>query len=403
MKLLAENRPTFERCIDEAFGPEDSVVCRYRNAVKLYDSEEHDLEFKRHLLNNSIREGARIVRMLSYKGVEIHVLDETSRMETGTLKAIDGCLTTSLCCMEEVKRVVFESGGNTGSALTLYGQKAGLETFFFCPLDNLDLLDSRMFSSRTAHLIAVENRGKIKEFTALFARTAGIKHIPDKSWRYAAAMFRGLFILDQMPRTGKLDWISQALSAGFGPIGIYNVLKTFPAEVPILPRVLGVQQEANCPMYESWKPQALGRAGNSGRKKEGLLTRVMYDDSPQTYKSYHDLHQLLLLTGGDMLTVNAEEFESYLHPAGCGPLPELLLSRGIAVTMRSGKILEKTGMIAVVGTLKAIDAGKIPVGSRVLCCLTSGVSAADGGAKPEMIVRSRKDVLDYVQTVAGGR
>jgi hypothetical protein len=404
MKLLAENRSAFERCIDETYGPEESIVCRYRNAVQLHDHAEHDFTFKRNLLANSIREGARIVRLLSYKGVDLYILDETSGMETGTLKAIDGCLTTSLCRLEGVSRAAFESGGNTGSALTRYGQKAGLETFFFCPLDNIDLLNSRMFDPPTAHLIAVEDRRMVKELAGLFATTAGIRHVPDKSWRHAAAMFRGLFILEQMLHTGKFDWISQAVSAGFGPIGIYQVFRSFRAEAPILPRFLGIQQEANCPMYETWKTHSSGPAGNDGRKEEGLLTRVMYDDSPQTYQSYQDLHQLLVSTRGDLSTVNAKEFDSYLRPSSeYGLLLDLLMSRGIAIKLRSGKILEKTGMLAIVGTLKAIDADMIPAGSSVLCCLTSGVSAADGAALPERIVRNSRDVLDYVGAAAGGQ
>ena len=404
MKLLAESKSVLERSVDNAYGPESSIVCRYRDAVQLYDDDERDLAFKRFLLKNSIREGARIVRLLSYKGVDLHILDETSGMETGTLKAIDGCLTTSLCCLEGVARIAFESGGNTGSALTRYGQKAGLETFFFCPLDNIDLLDSRMFESNTAHLIAVENRGTVKELTALFAVTSGIRHVPEKSWRYAAAMFRGLFILEQMLRIGKFDWISQTVSAGFGPICIYYVLNAFRAEVPTLPRFLGVQQEANCPMYEAWKPHTSGPKSNAGQKRNGLLTKVMYDDSPQTYKSYPDLHELLLSTQGDLLTVNREEFNSYLQPsAQYGPVLDLLLSQGIPITLRTGEILEKTGMIAVVGTLKAIDAGTIPAGSSVLCCLTSGASPADGGAQPELIVHSAQDALHYARKTAGGR
>lgn len=404
MNLLAANRPALERCIDESHDPGASIVCRYRNAMQFDDNPEHDRAFRQQLLECSIREGARIVQLLTYKGVTVHILDETSWMATGSLKSIDGCLTTSLCRMEGVERIVFESGGNTGSSLTRYGRKAGLETFFFCPLENLDLMDSRLFDNRKAHLIGVKDRGRVKEFAELFAKTTQIRHVPDKSWRYVAAMFRGLFILEQMLTIKEYDWISQTVSAGFGPIGIYDVLKTFRAELRELPRFLGIQQEANCPMFQALKPDPASAVDKENRDNERLLTRIMYDDSPQTYKTYTELFQLLNMSRGDLLTINEEEFNSYVYSqVGNDQILELLLSRGIAISLRSGEILEKTGIITLAGTLKAIDTGVIAAGSTVLCCLTSGVTRADGHAEAELTLRSPEDVLDYAGKIQGGR
>ncbi len=403
MKLIAGNKAAFERCIDGAYGPETSIVARYRNAVQFDEHAGKDGDFKECLLESSIREGVRIVQLLSYKGVAIHILDETSWMATGSLKAIDGCLTATHCRMEGAGCVAFESGGNSGSALTRYGQKAGLETFFFCPSGNIDLLDSRLFDNNKAHLIGVADRGMVKELTGLFARTTGIRHVPDRSWRYDAAMFRGLFILEQIFAGQKYDWISQTVSAGFGPIGIYKVLKGLRQDIGSLPRFLGIQQEANCPMFEAWKPEAAGLPGMGGDNGK-LLTRVMYDNSPQTYQTYSDLQQLLLMSHGDLLTINGEEFDAYIYASAiCGPIPELLLSQDIAIGLRSGQVLEKTGLIALAGTLKAIDAETIEAGSRVLCCLTSGAGGADGLARPELTVRNSRDVLEFAETVRGGR
>jgi hypothetical protein len=404
MRLLVENSAAFKKYIDPDYGPESSIVRRYRNAVELDEDAGHDAALKQYLLESSISEGARIIHLMTYKDVAIHIMDETSGMATGSLKSIDGCMTTALCRKEGLQRVAFESGGNTGSALTKYGQKAGLETFFFCPLDNLDLLDSRLFLEQRAHLIGVEDRRQVKEFTRLFAKTTGIRHIPDKSWRNASAMFRGLFILEHLLMVREYDWLSQSVSAAFGPIGIYYVLQTFKAELRALPRFLGIQQEANCPMFEAWKPDVLARRKNDDKTRGKLLTRVMYDETPQTYKTFEELQQLLLQMQGDLLTVNKEEFDSRLRPSGqYGQILELLRSQGIAISLRSDDIIEKTGMIALVGTLKGIDAGIIQAGSSVLCCLTSGMSEANGQARPETVLRSTQDVLRYVETVSGGK
>ncbi len=404
MKLLAEDRASFEASIDGSCGPGASVVRRYRNAVRFDDRPERDLAFRNRIPETSIGEGARIVRLPDYRGVAVHVLDETSGMATGSLKSIDGCLMASLCLAEGIGRVAFESGGNTGSALTGYGRNAGVETFFFCPRENLDLLDGRMFDDPGAHLVAVEDRGRVKELAALFARSAGVPRVPDKSWRYAAGMFRGLFVLEHMLAAGAFGWIAQTISAAFGPIGIYSVLNAFRGETGGLPRFLGMQQEANCPMYRAWNPEAAKRLAHAGGSQGRLLARTMYDDSPDTHRTYRDLHRLLMLTRGDLLTVNGNEFESRLRPsADYRPLLELLGSCGIAISVRSGQVIEKTGMLALAGTLKAIDAGVVRAGESVLCCLTGGVTKADGRARPEIVVREPRDVLGYAGAVREGR
>ncbi len=404
MKLLAANRASLEESIDRSCGPERSIVLRYRDTVRLDDRPERDRAFKSRLPEVSIREGARIVRLPAYKGVDIHVLDETSGMATGSLKSIDGCLMASRCRAEGVRRVAFESGGNTGSAFTRYGRNAGVETFFFCPRDNVDLLDSRMFDDPGAHLVAVEDRGRVKELAALFAETAGIPRMPDKSWRYAAGMFRGLFLLEHMLATGAFGWIAQSISAAFGPIGIYGVLGEYAGDAGGLPRFLGIQQEANCPMFRAWNPEAAKRLGAARRERGPLLARTMYDDSPDTHRTWPDLRRLLKRTRGDVLTVNEAEFELRLRPSPeYGSLLDLLASRGIAVGLRSGRVIEKTGMLALAGTLKAVDAGVVATGDSVLCCLTGGVTGADGRARPERVVGDARDVLDYAATVREGR
>ena len=128
----------------------------------------------------SIREGARIFPLLAYKGVEIFILDETSLMHTRTLKSVDGCITEARCKLNGYERVVFESGGNTGTALTQYGIRAGLETFMFIPEENLSLLNSRDISkSERAHLLSVEKPELVKTQPALLEAQNGFKQIPE--------------------------------------------------------------------------------------------------------------------------------------------------------------------------------------------------------------------------------
>ena len=397
MKLTAGNRAAFSNGVNTAYSPDQSIVCRYRDLMRFFDDPGQDGTFKRHLLDTTIREGARIVELVEYKGVTVRVLDETSAMATGSLKAIDGCLTAALCLTEGARRIAFESGGNTGSALTRYGRHAGVETFFFCPVDNLDLLDSSLFLGGKNRLIGVADRSRLKEFTASFTRATGIRHLPERSWRYAASMLRGLFIVEQMLAGMKFDWLIQTISAAFGPIGIYRVLDTFKGDLPSIPSFLGVQQQANCPMYMAWKRNQ-GATGEQAATPGTLLTRVMYDRDPRTYNTYGDLCALLQSTDGEMLTVDEAEFLCSLD-ATPPSLVHLLHSRSIPITLRSGEIIEKTGLIALAGTFKAIDRGIIPPGSSVLCCLTGGVTGADSRARPERVLETELDLQEYIREV----
>ena len=394
MSVIASDKPAFGAAIDGACPAEVSVVGRYRN-VFTFGQPAEDAEYKRALLQSSLREGARIFPLLDYRGVEISVLDESSLMHTGTLKSIDGCIAAAKCRLARVTRTVFESGGNTGTALTVYGQQAGMETFCVVPEASLPLMDSRVFEATRAHLIAVSDPGMVKPATRAVGDVNGIRHIPEVPWRYEAARFRGCFILEHSMMQGGFDWLVQTISAAFGPIGIYGVLSHFASGPGDVPRFLGVQQEANCPMHRAWKAHREGvdavppLPANSSK----LLTRVMYDVAPQTYGTFDDLKGILTATRGDMTTINHAEFSALLGGRyGGRSVLGVLDEHGARIGTRGGDVVEKTGLIALAGAIKAIDGGTIAPGSRILCCLTSGTRPGDGRAVPDCRVSSLEDL-----------
>jgi len=405
MSVLEKDKQNLDECIDPAYSPQVSIVCRYRNAFTFGASEE-DARFKELLLETSLREGARVFPLLTYRGVDIHILDESSLMHTGTLKSIDGCITLAQCKQRGYERVVFESGGNTGTALTEYGQKAGLETFLFVPEENLSMLDSKLFEPDRAHLISVAEPGWVKEAARALVGLNGIRHIPEVDWRYQASTFRGFFILEYMLTHGGFDWLTQTVSAAFGPIGIYRVLHDFFTGTAGIPRFLGFQQEANCPMYKAWKSRdkALEVSPPEPSIGDKLLTKVMYDVAPYTYGTYDDLKGVLTSTRGDLSTVNHSEFfDLFKHDFGGKGVLDLLDENGVRIRERDGEVIEKTGLIALAGTLKEIDNKKIAGGSKVLCCLTSGTRAGDGRARPEYRVSSLENVVrDCHRMIYGG-
>ncbi len=378
----------FEDCIDGRVEAERSVVLRYRNAFRFGATDDEDAGFKDWLAQTSIREGARIVPFLEYRDVLIHILDETSLMHTRSLKSIDGCFTTARCKSLGYMRTIFETGGNTGAALTAYGTHAGIETFCFVPEDNASLLDSGTFASPLAHLITVDKPGRVKRAARLFARVSDVKHIPQTSWRYEASQFRGCFILEHLLAHERFDWIVQTISAAFGPIGIYRIFERFRDQLGMPPRLIGVQQEANCPMYRAWKSGSAYVVPQPVTSTTKLLSRVMYDNAPHTYGTFEDLRKLLTDYRGDLTTVNHDEFAEFLSAEldGSGVL-ELLAGRGIDI---AAETVDKTGLIAMAATLREIRKGTIAPGRRVLCCVTSGTMNPDGRVKPDLMIRSRQ-------------
>jgi len=401
MKLSAGNKLDLDRAIDPEFETEASIVLRYRNAFQFGMTAEEDSEYKQWLKRTSIREGARIIPLFAYKGVAIFISDETSCMHTKTLKSIDGCITTAKCKLNGYEKVVFESGGNTGTALTRYGIRAGLETVMFIPEENLPLLNSRTFESGKAHLFSVEKPDLVKKAARFFVSRNGFRHIPERDWRYEASMFRGFFILEHILKKHKFDWVTQTISAAFGPIGIYRVLKRFEKEIGQLPRFLGIQQEANSPLFTAWKR---GKADTESAKIHStnkLLTKVMYDRHPQTYGTFEEFRDILSATGGDVTTINHDEFSRFLEMSLEGKnILDLLKERGIEITVRRGEVIEKTGLISLAGALKEIDRGRMAKGNKVLCCLTSGISEADGKAKPELRIAKLDDLTETLNKIA---
>lgn len=404
MSALERDKRNFFECIDQAYAPETSVVCRYRNAFTFGPPDE-DASYKQALLGTSLREGVRIFHLLTYSGVDIYVLDESSLMQTGTLKSIDGCISAAKCKLRGYERVVFESGGNTGTALTEYCGRSGLETFLFVPEENLSLLDSKVFQSEKAHLISVAEAGWVKKSAHLLKGLNGIQHIPEVAWRYEASKFRGCFILEYSATNGGFDWILQTISAAFGPIGIYSVLNDFNTPDNKIPRFLGVQQEANSPMYKAWKSKdrQLDKQSPAPEVRGKLLTRVMYDVAPQTYGTYEDLKNLLTVTNGDLTTINHSEFSDMLsHTSENRKILDILAENEVHISVRNGEVVEKTGLISIAGALKEIAGGRIARGSRILCCLTSGTKAVDGKASPEYRVSDPEILVkDYHRIIYG--
>ncbi len=381
---MSDPLPLFRQMVDPRHDAAKSIVLRYRNAIRWQADERGDARFKVMLERASIAEGMRVFYLLRYLGVDIHILDETSLMHSHTLKSIDGCVTTAYCLFDGHDRVVFESGGNTGTALTAYLSRVGVETFCVVPEENLPLLDGKTFEGNMAHLIAVREAASVKGAARLLERHYHFPRVPQVAWRYQASMLRGCFLLEYLLEHAGFDYLAQTVSAGFGPIGIYRTLAEHRDEIERIPSFLGVQQEGNCPAYRAWSARSGPVVPAADKPMGPLLTPVMYDREPQTYGTFEELGRMLMSTRGDLVTIDHALFRDFLSLTFRGKgILALLRNNGVDITVGEGQVREKTGLIALAGVLKEVERGSIPEGSRVLCCLTSGSGPADGPAVPE--------------------
>ncbi len=356
--------------VDDRHTPETSVVLRYASSLL------NSLLTREELLATSQLEGLRIVELESYKGVPMLLLDETTCTQTGTYKSLDGCIAAALCRKQGITQAVFSSGANTGVALTDYGTRVGLETFFFCPASTIYKLEGTIFERPGAHLIAVEGHDRhVKLAAELFAKATGIPLIPPLEWRVLSAAFRGFFLAEQILRHNRrFDWFAQTICAGYGPVGIYQVLTTLVRSNELKssqrPRFLGVQQAGLCPIVRAWE---------NGLTSLPTLESTEWQDrpiEPSLYNLHPDvtyplLWEILQNCDGKMLAVLAKEFYQYV------PIfTSMIENVGIRLTCidRGGKsqYLECAGLLAGCGVIKAIDGGMIRPEETVLCALTGG-------------------------------
>lgn len=365
-------RSEFLSSVDRSADARDSIVLRYRQTLRPFLLENLGLELEeKSILAASLQEGSSLSRLGHYRSVEIFVLDESSRMASGTFKSVEACLSVALALSRGGRGIVFESGGNTGAALALYGAAVGLSCYAVVPAQNVPLLPARAFENPLVHLIAVDEPRELKSVAAKLAGELGLVRVPELAWRYAAGMFRGCRIAELMlAEGGEFHWISQTVSAGFGPIGIYRLLRQLRPSLPCWPRLLAVQQAENAPYYA--RLHGLPTAEAPALAK--LLIPTMYDGDPFSYGAFEEF-SALIRADGHIVTVGRDEVKA----RGENSSPDFSIG-SLLGDAESGQ----AGMVGLIGVLKAIDQGAIRPGERVLHALTSG-AVARGASAPRVL------------------
>lgn len=339
----------------------------------------------------SIREQACLLPPLCIGGVAIYIIDESSRMHTNSFKALTAVECIADCCRQDVSEICCASGANTGMALAAYGARAGIRTHVFMPTANTWKLDGRHVGHDLCTVYGVDEPAMVKSLCDEFGRRTSMPITPTRAQRLRADHRRGALLILLMNEGLKVDWFAQAVSAGFGPIGIYDYVRrdgTTGLRHPV-PRLLAVQQAANCVLAEHLRSRHPEVVIESADPDGGLIVDTMYDRHPETYGTFPAMERLLLDTQGAMVTVSQKEFMREFMDDEAGKIVSAhLRSCGVKlvpVPDSSGqpRFRDNAGLLAIAGVVKAARSGRILPGEVVLCSFSGGASSEDFEPLPE--------------------
>ena len=345
----------------------------------------------------SIAEQVRILdSVIEYRDVGIDLLDESSMMRTATFKAPLAAVAVAQALRDRRRRFVTVSAGNTAEAMAAYAVPHGMECFLFVTGISHYKLDSHFLNHPCVHLFELDvPEQQLKQIGAEFGRQMQLGMLPAPEHQLNANKLRALYLAEEYERGRRwYDWTVQSISGGFGPIGFYKGMEElvvngrWPADE--IPSFLGVQQEGNCPLTPNGA--ATGSAGVP------LIEPTLYATRPS---GAAELRRMTRHYGGGFVKVgNRSYFDREKQ------LLDMLAAHGLAVGRSlftpEQPLVERSGLLALLGALEAVDQGMIPRGSRVLVCFTGGCSPdLREPVQPEFKLAAGEPVDWFWKAVAG--
>jgi threonine synthase len=350
----------------EVFREDASVVLCYA---------EHVAGVKEDALRRvSQREGARIVRLAPFEGVELDVLDLSTLSHTGTFKDWVACVATARVLQARTPVVAAQSSGNTANALASYASHAGIRSVILYPPASRRRINPGLAAHPLVDFVEVDaSEQRIKEILREAAQAAGVPVLPTLTDQHEGNKPRARFLHDAAKELGSgWDWHVQALSSAYGPLGFYRGVDELGGGPG--PRLLGVQQEAVAPYAEALSGVV---ANPQARMLEPtLFRRVLTGDLVR------EVRRVCTDTGG---AVSVLSNRRYLD--GQWRAVQLLEDAGVHVTLSpDGEPRERAGLYALCGALAAVEDGLVPRGERVMVVYTGGSGPAAELFAPEHTV-----------------
>lgn len=391
---------TIQNLINDGVTADHSLILRYHPILP--ETLSDVAVTNDDLSASSIAEGARIFPLAQYRGAEIWACDESSLMATGTYKDLDACLMAAIARHTGLDSIVLSSGGNLGYAMARYAQKAGLKVYFFHPKSTLYKLDAANFDDEDVKVITVDRpEPEVKALALNFANTYAIEHVPAVEWRYAASTVRAMHIAENLFASGnRVDYLAQAICAGYGPVGIYDCWSGLIDEgvlpFDVIPPFLGIQQASNAPIVWAWQAGALEITGQytQGAAPDKFIEPGMYNTNPNN--NYSNLLNMIGRYGGAFIAIDGDDYKSY-EDTVIGWFRDSGLE--FTVNPKTGEILERAGIMTGVGIINAIDQGRIKRGNRVLYLLTGGFRKLSSfkSLHPDLAVNNSQSIDVWVR------
>lgn len=337
----------------------------------------HVDESSRQVLEKLVKElYCRILFFEKLDGVELYLLDLASGMHFGTFKSFVGILTAIRVLENGYRRIAFVSSGNTGNNLLGYLNGFGVESFYFLPARSLYKVNPRLYDPRLNRIFAIEGDDVcIKRIAASFANQHDIPYVPDFDTQIESNKVRA-YVIHQYchEKNMAFDWLTQALSAAYGPIGTYHGFEDLSRADDArrrVPKFLGIQQEnarpfslaldAFCFQRDAWGKRDFGRE---------LLAPTLYNTSPGV--CIDEMRNILTKYGGGILVVSDREYLGLERE-----VISKLESAGISIAAKTvgdkALVLENAGLYSIVGAMLAVRDGFIAKGEKVLVSFTGGV------------------------------
>ncbi len=346
-----------------------------------YFENYNDFVATENLQKYSVSEYANIIQLGIIDGVEIDALDMSSEAKTGTFKDWVACATVAYCKQNNIQHFVTQSSGNTANALAEYCRHFKQKVTIFFLKSNSSKIKPQFFpNSDFIDLVEVDaSEARMKELTSEFSDTHNVPWLPNLELQNLANCVRADFVTSYSKKNGRnYDWHSQSLSSGYGVFGFYDGLRRLNQHTGF--SFLGVQQTAVCPFIKRLAPSELEQVDLSN---EVLIEPTLFRSKP-TEKLFALMESVIQDYGGAFSLVSNAIYENTFQEANV-----LLKANKLELVQNNeNNVVEKSGLIDLIGTINAIRQGKIREGQRILISLTGGFGAAPKGViRPTRTVR----------------
>lgn len=334
----------------------------------------NDFLSREDLKNFSIAESARLIQCASYKGVNLFLLDMSTNSATGTFKDWVACYTIAYCKKNGIDEFVTQSSGNTANALSKYCNQHCVKVNIFYLKENEEKINQEYIGSGEYVILheVIGKESRMKELTFEFSKKNRIPWLPDLTLQVISNSLRAdiaKHVSDEYKI--RFDWMSQALSSGFGVFGFYDGLRRKKISTSEGYSLIGIQQSAVCPFVKRFAPHLIL---NPKLTMEMPIEKALFRSTP-TEELYILMEKVVIEFGAEFSLITNDLYKN-LSPIAC----ELLNNSGIKLTVDAkGFHHEKSGILSLVGVIDLINNNIVKNGQSVLVAFTGGCGSVPRG------------------------